>query len=264
MSRRARARGGRGHDGARSGGIAIEPPLAIPDLAAWFDPRVFSSFTLVTGAVSSWSSRAGSLGAIPFSQGTPAYRPIYIASTPELNNLPSVQFGAHILSSSAPNSWRFTYDGSGFTRFDVLRVDSTGGATQRPWGSADAANEVGSHTNLLVGALNFRVFNGTGTTVHAANPGAAFAPRDLTYWLAASFGNHSSSHYVAGQPPFTASDSQAPSSANPTRGFTMGGGNGPVALKALFGQSLWYSRVLSPAEVGTLGQWAASLYGIAA
>lgn len=259
--RRSGLRGG-------SGGVPRETPLAISGLKAWWDARTDAYFTFSTGAqISAWLSRAGSMGAVSFTQATSANQPVRATSVASFNNKNTVQFDGtndEFQADNAASAWKFLHDGSGASVFFVRRIDSTGDATQFCYATADGASQVG--VNLIFISPNdgqYAVADGDGTYANAAGH-ANQGVRDTSAWQAITYTTGTRVMHVSGLSDSNA-DTSAPSSADATRALVLGGpfaaGNNFKGHIACF---LVYDRVLAAGERSQLAAWAAVQYGVAA
>lgn len=251
------------------GGMPLEAPLTIPGLKAWFDARTTSHMTIATG-ISAWVSRAGSLGSIAWTQGTGGNQPAYATAVASLGGKNAVQFDGSddYFDTNNQNAWKFLHDGTGASRFTVLRLDSTGGATQRYGQTNNAsASEHGVFVQYEASAVALRVGNGSGTWLNLWSLGtAAHYARDVSRWQMWGYVDGAQHSRVSGSSLTNADDAaQDPSTNNPSRAFRLGAS--PVAaspLKGYVAQEIYYDHILTAGETSLLAAWAASVYGVAA
>lgn len=245
-----------------------EVPMTIPGLAAWFDSRSANYFTIATG-VSAWISRAGSLGAVAYAQGTAANQPTYVSSVAGFANKPAVRFDGtnDFLDLSATlAAQRFLHDGTGCSRILIYSCDSTGPATQRAGLTQDnSLTEIGIMHSLSTTFIGLQVNNGGGTTVNTWNlTNSAHYARDTPRWWMWGYATGTQHSRVSGSS-LSNADTGSPTSSNPTRTFRLGANStGTVPLKGDVVQELWYTRVLSAGETAQIGVWANQQYGVAA
>jgi hypothetical protein len=277
MSRRLRgagnARGMRG-GGRGGGGIVVAPPalevpLQIPGLMAWFDSRDPAYFALGGGGeVNAWMSCAGSLGPIAWQQGTAANQPIRAPVEPLFNNLPAVLFDGvnDWLDANSATAGVRLHNGLGGSTFRIFRLDSTGGASQKILGSANTATEIGISQTLSTANMGLLVANGSGTFVsNWTLSTAAHIARDVSRWQMWGYVAGTSHSRVSGSNLTFADAAGPPSTSPPTRILRLGAAsNGSLAVKGLLPQELHYDHVLTAGETTQLAAWAASTYGVAA
>lgn len=270
MSRRLRAgRGGRGRGGLGGSGaaVALEAPLLISDLAAWYDSRTDDYFTLNAGAVSAWASRAGTMGATPLSQATGLSQPARATGVAVLGNQQAVLFDGtdDFLQAATAADWAFMHNNTGATILVVERVDSTGPATQSAIGTmSNSTVQNGLTQQSSAVSLVSRIGNGSGTLQNSATYAtAAHYARDVSRWRAWSYGGAVQRSYVSGSTLTNADGAGVPAVGNPEFALRVGrGGTGTTSLKGYIAQILVYKRVLTAGEVTTLATWAATQYGV--
>lgn len=249
---------------------ASEAPLLIADLAAWYDSRTDAYFTLSGSNVTAWASRAGSMGATPISQGTALSQPTRATAVASLGGKNAVLFDgtSDFMSAATAADWTFLHNNSGATVFSVERFDSTGPANQVvlqtfPLGAATS----GVYHNMRTTTLEVTIGNGSGT--YQNNWGivtAAHFAKDVSRWRSWSYGSNAQTSRVSGST-LTSADvgGQVPSVVAPVNGLRLGRGSSATSsLKGHLAQLIVFKRVLSAAEITSLGTWAASVYGVAA
>ncbi len=258
-SRRLRTRGTSNPNG-------LEAPLTISGLKAWFDSRTNAYMTISTG-ISSWVSRAGSLGSIAWTQGTGGNQPAYATAVASLNGQNAVQFDGtnHYFDINNTNAMKFLHDGTGASSFVVYRMDSTGGATQALFSSGQAAAQTGVLFQGTTTQLQPRVYNGSGAVLNTWNLAtAAHYARDASRWQMWAYIDGTVHSRVSGSS-LTNADTvgQDPNTGNPTNALRLGGlPSGASLFKGYVAQKLYYDHVLTAGETTQLATWAASIYGV--
>ncbi len=256
--------GGRRGTGAPSPPV-IEAPEIVPGLKAWFDSRDPTYFGLGgAGEVSAWLSRAGTLGGIPWTQGTASNQPIRVAAEPLFNGLAAVLFDGvnDDIDTSNQNAWTFLHNGSGASIFRVIRFDGASATTQVVAGSETVATHVGITDYYSPANANIRYANGSGTRETWTIANVAHCARDVTRWHMIGFDTPSSYSRVSGS---SLSDPNvlAPSASPPSTALRIGQG-GVNSFKGWIAQDIYYDHVLTAGETTQLGNWAAATYGVAA
>jgi hypothetical protein len=243
----------------------LEAPQQIAGLKAWFDARTTSHVTIATG-VSSWVSRAGSLGSIAYTQATGGNQPAYATAVASLNGKNAIQFDGtdDFLDTNNQNAWTFLHDGTGATRFKVLRLDSTV-ATQRYCQSSNAVTEVGVLVQYEAAQVTLRVSNGSGTFLNTWNNNtAAHYAKDVSRWQMWGYVDGTQHSRVSGSS-LTNADTvgQDPSASNPGRALRLGATPAAASpLKGYVACEIYYDHVLSAAELSVLTAWANREYGV--
>ncbi len=243
----------------------IETPQTIAGLAAWFSARSSSHITLATG-VSAWLSRAGSLGAVTLSQGITANQPAYVTSVASLGGRPAILFDGSndSLVVSTASQWTFLHNGTGAFIFLVMRADSTGGATQRVFSSAETATEHGCLFQLTTTTARALVYNGSGTAASDLNSStSALFARDVSRWQAWDYSTAGGQDlYVSGATATQAAGS--PSATAPSRAFRVGANaSSGSAFKGWISEIIIYAGAPSASDRAALASWANREYGVA-
>lgn len=252
------ARDRRGRTGRRGGAASVEAPLAISGLAAWWDSR--------TTVGATWASRAGSIAGASLTVGGDA---VYAASVASLGNKPAMQFpgSTGYLETNTTNDYKFLHDGTGSSIWAILRVDSTGGATQRLLANSNSSLEIGTLVQFTTTQARYWVQNGSGTNLNDwTTTTAGHFTRDNSRWQCWSYTAGTLRSRVSGSD-ITNADTggQLPSASNPTRALrfalTSGGGS---PFKGYIAQIMLFAKALSAAELTALGAWANQIYGVTA
>lgn len=271
MSRRPRGtgntRGGRG-GGRGGGGIVVVPPgpeapELVPGLKAWFDSRDPAYFTFGFGTeVAAWASRAGSIAGVSWVQAASASRPLRNPSVPELGGRPAVQFDGvddSILTNNQ-NAWAFLHNGSGYSRFMVWRIDSTG-AIQR-FGQTSTSNAVGAQFLSQATSVTATIASGGATANGWTINAAPHYARNVSRWQMFGYAT-GTQHARVSNSSLTNADTGAPSVANPAEPYRIGTlASGIQPLKGWIAQDVYYDHVLSEAETAQLADWARAQYGV--
>lgn len=262
--------GGRRNRTGKSGGVvavAGETPTTIPGLKAWFDSRTDDYFTFSTGAqISAWTSRAGSIGSVAWIQATSSAQPTRALSVATLGSKNAVLFDGtdDYLDTNNANAWKFLHDGTGASRFLVIRADSTGGTTQRFGQTANTSSDSGVLWQFNTTSMSLQVHKGDGTTVNtwSLSTGAHWA-RDVSRWQLWGYVSGMQHSRVSGSSVTNADTASPPSSANPTRTLRMGATATPINwIKGYVAQDLFYDHVLTAGETTQLATWANQQYGV--
>jgi hypothetical protein len=276
MGRRPRVDGRAGRGGARGHAVAgppppvLEVPEQIPDLAAWYDSRTDDYLALDGPNITAWMSRAGSMGAMPLSQGVAANQPLrLLGALPGGKNTVRLDGVAHFLQALLASDWIFTHDGSGYTAITVEKMDSTGLLTQAVLTSAaNGAGNTGLFQHIVPTDFLTRVSNGSGTGyVNIWDiTAASFTARDVLRWRATSHGGGFQRAHVSG---LSLSNpdvgGQVPSTAPAGWPLRVGRStSASISLKGDLPQIVFYKRVLSDAEIASVASFLATQYGVAA
>jgi hypothetical protein len=260
-----------GGSGALPGQQVSEPWMTGLDLGAAWDARTSNEMAFVTGA-SVWGKRPG-YGSIAdadalFGQGTDAAQPVYVPSVVGLNGKGAIQWNGTsmflITPSAAP--WAFLHGSlaAGMSVFQVEFIDSTGPATQWTLGTGASASVVGMFEQMTTVALQTRVSNGSGTYVNnQAVTTAQHWARDTYRWRASTYKQGFKRSYVSGDARFTADSAQVPSASAPASPLRIGGNAGQYS-KGYTAFLAVFLRELTALEIGTLGAWASTVWGVAA
>ena len=249
----------------------LEVPETIPGLMAWLDSRTTAQMNAnpATG-ISSWASRAGSLGtSLAWVQATSANRPVWVVSEPLFGGRPAVLFDGvnDWLEANDPNAGTRLHNGLGGSVFRVLRVDSTGGATQRAINSCATASQIGLLHQLSATILTLQVCNGSGTSVSTWNlANVAHYGRDVSRWQMWGYVTGMMHSRVSGSS-LTNADTGGPPSTGPAAfPLRIGASNtGTLPFKGWLCTEIYYDHVLTAGETSQLAAWAAAEYpGVAA
>jgi hypothetical protein len=251
---------------------APEVPLQLAGLKCWFDSRTTAQMSPSpeTG-ISSWTSRDGSMGPVALSQATPASRPMYVASVPQLGGRPGVFCDGvdDWLQALTPADWRFLHNGLGSTIFYLTRLDSTGPSGQTVVSTCAQANSVvGVNETLITTGFSTRISNGSGTAYQNVSAGstAGHWERDVLRWRALTHGAGVRRAYAGGGAATVVTNDNGGAVAatgNSTFPLRLSVG-GAAGIKGWAPQLLLYDRELSAAECNSLGAFFAPIYGFAA
>lgn len=246
-----------------------EAPLLIPGLKAWFDLRTDAYITISTG-ISAWVSRAGSLGSIAWTQGTAGNQPARATAVATLGSKNAAQFDGTDdgFDINNANAMKFMNDGTGASRFTVLRIDSTGGALQYFEQNASSNAQVGLGALFNTTNVTLAVYNASGSSLNVwSNNTAAHYARDTSRWWMWGYVDGTQHSRVSGSS-LTNSDTggQDPNTGNPTRALRMGASTAldSLPLKGVVAQDLYYDHILTAGETAQLANYFAPIYGVAA
>lgn len=251
-------------------GASKEAPEAISGLAAWYDARATSTITTATG-VSSWTSRAGSMGPTALTQGTAANQAAYATGVGVLGNQAALQFDGtnDSLGAATAGDWTFLHDNTGSTLWMVLRIDSTGGANQCVVATATGVNtQTGIRELYGATSISATVANGSGTAFQNtwSIATAAHYARDTSRWHAWTHGSNTRQSAVSGSTISNADvGGQVASTGAPSNVLRVGALPSLASFfKGYIAQLVFYKRVLTAGELSSLGAWAAQQYGVSA
>jgi len=274
MSRRPRGAGntrgmrggGRGGGGIVVGPPALEAPELVPGLMAWYDSRTPAWITGTT-TVSGWVSRAGLLGAIPWSQGSATNQPTYALAVPELGGKNALLLDGvnDWLVTSNQNAWTFLHNGTGASVFRVYRMDSTGGSVQAVLAGQNNPVHIGITNTFSTTNAILQVANGVSPLANSWSfAAAAHVARDVSRWQMWGYGAGLQHSRVSGSS-LSNPDAVAPSAAPPSHVLRLGSSpTGTSPFKGHIAQEIYYDHVLAAGETSQLAAWAAAEYGVAA
>jgi hypothetical protein len=243
----------------------LEVPEQIPDLAAWYDSRTDDYFALAGSSITTWLSRAGSMGGAPLTQGTASNQPVRALAVPALGGRNGVQFDGvnDFLAGLAPADWPFLHNNTGRTIVTLEYVDSTGGVDQVLHGTNQfVAGSTGVFWWSRVNSIDGVIYNASGAALNALSSlSAPFRTRDLLRWRAWAHGGGVSTVSASGAS-VSNPDAGVASALAPVYPFRLGqiSGGGGNNFKGYMPQLLFYKRVLTPAELASLGGFFAAEY----
>lgn len=250
---------------ARSGGAASAwLPTRVSGLLAGWDATSDAYLTFGTGAaVSSWVARAGSLGALTWSQATAASRATRALSVATLGGKNAMLFDGtdDFFTSSTTNDWAKFHNGTGASIYIIGRPDSTGGTAQTIFNNANGASAIGTTLRWLdsTGTNGQRMQNGSGTYLNQHNvvPGTA----DTTAWMMWAYADELFTQAKSGTITTNADAvAQEPSASNPSAVALLGGLSpaGSGRIKGYITHVLFYDHVLTAGELAKLAPLAVS------
>jgi hypothetical protein len=261
------------------GGAVVPPPevpLTIPGLGAWYDSRTNDYFALrevspTEKYITTWLSRAGSMGAVPLTQGIASNQPLRVLGAAVMNNQQSVLLDGvdDFMSAAVAADWTFLHDGSGHTVVTVERVDSTDDSNSTLMGTTSGNNlNSGIYQNFATANMTLRISNssGAGFVSNWAVAAPTHYARDVSRWRAEAHVTGTRTSAVSGSL-LTNPDTvgQPPSAVNPEYPLRLGrSANAVTSYKGHIPQILVYKRGLTAPEMASLGAFFAPIYGVAA
>jgi hypothetical protein len=249
--------------------VSQDAPLLVPGLKAWFDSRDSQYFQLTGSGVGKWTSRAGSMGAIAWTQSAASNQPQLSGSVSSLAGRQAVAFeGNDFFDTDNTNAWTYLHNGTGAGWFAVLRLDTAGSASQTFLLNNNAStSETGVFQQFTTTNELLRIGNGGGVNYvnnWTNNGSATHYARDVSRWQTWGHVSGTQSSAVSGGR-LTNGDvsGQNPTGSNPSRTLRFGAGvTGNNCFQGFVAQLAFFDHPLTETERGTLAAWAQRLYGV--